>query len=459
LARNPLLDGRERLRLRAAVILDRRADDAAGIGDEIGHADDTVSVHPSLGRLGGRDVRALDDQLGLERAHVVGGERVGPRGGNPDLARDPDQRLAGDRPAAGEVGQRAPGPLVGHQGVDRQPGGVVDRAPAVGGGDQPGATRGQESRRVLAHRAEAFDRHPRPGEGDPGLGRRDLGRDGDAPAGGADLVERDAAEHAREADGPIDLVLDPGHAALVGAHVGARNVFGERADRAREGADQALLVRRRPAGVGDDAGLAPAVWQAGRRVLHGHGPGEPGDLFERDVAGHAHPADGRSARDVVDDHDGLQPDPRVVDPHDLVRPELVTHPAAAAQVHSAVGSARLGQKVGPSVLHPARLVVVGADRALLAVGDRHHPRCRYAAGQEIAHGRSGAKIPQPEVVLAGTALVSMALDEQEGARVRVQPDRVLVEDGHIRWANVVGVVVEVNVGQPRDRDEFLGRRW
>jgi hypothetical protein len=311
----------------AAVILDRGAHDPAPVRDEIGHAQDAVGVHPVFGRLGGRDVRALDDQLRLQTGHAVRGQRVRSRGGDPDVARNADQRVAADRPAAGEVGQRSPGPLVGEQRLDGEPRGVVKGPQAVRGGDDSAPARGQEPGGVLPHGPEALDRDARPGQGDPSLRRGDFRRDRDPPAGGPDLVEGDAAQRARKTDGSVDLILDPGHASLVGTHVGTGYVVGERADRPCERPDQAFLVRGGSGGIGDDARLAAAVGQAGGRVLQGHGPREARDLLDRDVRGHAHAADGGPARHVVDDDHGLEPDAGLAQQHDLLGPQLIPDPA------------------------------------------------------------------------------------------------------------------------------------
>jgi hypothetical protein len=40
--------------------------------------------------------------------------------------------------------------------------------------------------------------------------------------GRAELVERDSAEHGRQADGPPDLIVDVRHRRLAGAHVRTR---------------------------------------------------------------------------------------------------------------------------------------------------------------------------------------------------------------------------------------------
>jgi len=49
-----------------------------------------------------------------------------------------------------------------------------------------------------------------------------------------DFIEWNSTDLGRQADGAPDLVFDPGHAALIGAHVRPGNVFDELADGARE---------------------------------------------------------------------------------------------------------------------------------------------------------------------------------------------------------------------------------
>jgi len=102
-----------------------------------------------------------------------------------------------------------------------------------------------------------------------GVSRRHLRGMAEAEAGGAELVERDAAELARQADRAADLVVHPGHARLVGAEVGAEDVVGGAAQCRREGTDQPLvsLAGNQPTGRDDDPGVE-------RKGLLGHGPGE-----------------------------------------------------------------------------------------------------------------------------------------------------------------------------------------
>src|SRR5689334_22612242 len=63
-----------------------------------------------------------------------------------------------------------------------------------------------------------------------------------------------------------------------------------------------------------------------------------------------------------------------------------------------------------TVLRPAGLVGVGADRALLAVGDRADARLVDAQRGQVVRHRVGATLAEREVVLAGAALVAMTFD-------------------------------------------------
>ena len=90
-----------------------------------------------------------------------------------------------------------------------------------------------------------------------------------AETGCADLIQRDPTQDARQSNRTADFVVHPRHARFIGSHVGTGDVFGQVTNGFREGSNQTLLV----AGfrIGQDSGLAAAVGQASRRVLHRHG--------------------------------------------------------------------------------------------------------------------------------------------------------------------------------------------
>src|SRR5215218_6549739 len=82
---------------------------------------------------------------------------------------------------------------------------------------------------------------------------------------------------------------------------------------------------------------------------------------------------------------------------------------------------------GAAVLRPARDVVAGRDRTLLAVGDGADARAGDAARGEVVAHHLRAAGAEREIVLAGAALVGVALDQEGVARVARQPRRLLVE--------------------------------
>src|SRR5471032_119601 len=82
---------------------------------------------------------------------------------------------------------------------------------------------------------------------------------------------------------------------------------------------------------------------------------------------------------------------------------------------------------GAAVLRPAGDVVADRDRALLAVGDRPHPRrIDTARGEEGAH-RLRATCAQRDIVFAGAALVGMAFDGEGVAVIALQPARLFLQ--------------------------------
>ena len=79
-----------------------------------------------------------------------------------------------------------------------------------------------------------FSDRAKPLDGDPrsfqlqldGL-RSHVDGGGEAVTGGAQLIQRDAAQLPRQTRSAADLVFYPAHGQLVGAHVGTRNVIAE----------------------------------------------------------------------------------------------------------------------------------------------------------------------------------------------------------------------------------------
>src|SRR3954468_18038137 len=93
--------------------------------------------------------------------------------------------------------------------------------------------------------------------------------------------------------------------------------------------------------------------------------------------------------------------------------------------------------LGPGVL--ARAQGLGP---FLAPADRRHPRRVDALGGEIILGSVGAPVTQREVVLAGAALVAMALDRPPHRRIARQPGGLRVEHRPVLVVEIILVGVE-----------------
>jgi hypothetical protein len=111
-------------------------------------------------------------------------------------------------------------PLEGDQGPDIEAVAVGERSLRVAGRDQDGPFFVEEPRRMPAHRAEPLDRDAGRCERQSEALCRHFDRHDEPEPGGADRVERDAAEFARQADGAPRFILDPSHRQFVGPHVG-----------------------------------------------------------------------------------------------------------------------------------------------------------------------------------------------------------------------------------------------
>ena len=61
------------------AVLDRSANHAAGIGNEVGHDQHAALVEQRFGFGRGRNVRTFQDQLCLNLSRVLGVNGVGPR--------------------------------------------------------------------------------------------------------------------------------------------------------------------------------------------------------------------------------------------------------------------------------------------------------------------------------------------------------------------------------------------
>ena len=217
-----------------------------------------------------------------------------------------------------------------------------------------------------------------------------------------------------------------------------------------------LLVRRGAGRIGHDAGLASAVGQASGRILQGHGPGEARDSSARDVRSHAHAADGRPARHVVDDDHRLE-SPRGSAAARPRRPHS-SPIAASTKGMSKVRSVSEGLDEEPRPTFGAQHTsLCSTSRPPLAVRDRHHPMAGEGAG-----ARSGSSSGRPPGDAGGRGRGSRyparrcALRSGPGHSDSPDPpafpSRIAVSSG----ADGVGTVVGVDLGQTGSRHELLG---
>src|SRR5512136_1875269 len=109
----------------------------------------------------------------------------------------------------------------------------------------------------------------------------------------------------------------------------------------------------------------------------------------------------------------------------------------------------LEHEMHAAILLPRVLVMAEHERALLPVADRAYTVGGDAGGDQVVPHRLGTAVPQPEVVLSSAALVAVALEEDPGGRVGLQPARVFVQDGLLPGVDHSFVVLEEDVLQWR----------
>ena len=273
--------------------------------------------------VGKRDVRAFDHELRLQAVHVVFVHHVRARSRDPDVALDIDHVVARELLRIEVVGHALALVLELDQPVDIETVRVVDRAVGVRDRDQDCALLRQVAGRVLADRAEALHHQAGAFEFEVAVVQGHVDHVAQAETGGADFVQRDAADFARQADHAADLVPNPGHAFLVGTHVGGEDIGGLVAQRVRKRADQLLLLGFRHFRVAVEHQLAAAVGEPGCSVFIGHRARQAHAFFGADVGCHAHAADRRALGDVVDHEHGLEVHRRLVDMNDFQRAEFI----------------------------------------------------------------------------------------------------------------------------------------
>src|SRR5256714_7791710 len=115
----------------------------------------------------------------------------------------------------------------------------------------------------------------------------------------------------------------------------------------------------------------------------------------------------------------------------------------------AVAADRHDTEVIATVLLPAGFVVLGANRALLAVRDEVQAFCRNAVVNEVPLGACRTALAEGQVVLVRPTLVSVTLDTDPHTRVRLQPRDLAIEcSSRIRSDRRL---VEVEVDRASDR--------
>src|SRR5690242_12973560 len=116
-----------------------------------------------------------------------------------------------------------------------------------------------------------------------------------------------------------------------------------------------------------------------------------------------------------------------------------------------VAADRHDTEVVATVLLPAGFVVLGANRALLAVRHEVEAICCNSVVDEVPLGACRTALAEGQVVLVGATLVSVTLDTNPHTRVRLQPWNLGIEcSSRIRSDRRL---VEVEV----DRASDLGR--
>src|SRR4051812_25321775 len=122
-----------------------------------------------------------------------------------------------------------------------------------------------------------------------------------------------------------------------------------------------------------------------------------------------------------------------------------------------VAADRHDTEVVATVLLPAGFVVLGANRALLAVGHEVEAICRNAVVNEVPLGGSRTALAEGQVVLVGATLVSVTLDTDSHTRVSLQPRDLAIEcSSRIRSDRRL---VEVEVDRASDRRRVRQLRW
>jgi hypothetical protein len=106
----------------------------------------------------------------------------------------------------------------------------------------------------------------------------------------------------------------------------------------------------------------------------------------------------------------------------------------------------------------ARLGLLLAQGALFAVGDEEQAARRDALTDQVVRGGAGAALAERQVVLAGAAVVAVALDENDLAALPLEPVRDGIEDLRVARADARVIEVEADVPERAVAAVFLRRR-
>src|SRR5258706_3441950 len=112
------------------------------------------------------------------------------------------------------------------------------------------------------------------------------------------------------------------------------------------------------------------------------------------------------------------------DPLSEARPEKVL---LLRWYYDLVAADRHDREVIATVLLPAGFVVLGANRALLAITHEVEAICRNAVVNEVPLGACRTALAEGQVVLVGATLVSVTLDTNSHSRVSLQPRNLDIE--------------------------------
>src|SRR5207249_10177770 len=113
-------------------------------------------------------------------------------------------------------------------------------------------------------------------------------------------------------------------------------------------------------------------------------------------------------------------------------------------LHTALPSSPRAQKENsPAVFRPPSSGRFCADPALPPKAHARYTLGRYAIRDQVVAGGARATLAEGEIVLDGTALVAVPLDQHEHRRALLEPLGVRLEDPRV--AGPDGVLVEVEV--------------